>query len=311
MSQQICALVSENFPPKSKFAISDTPDLSSKTVIVTGGSAGLGKETVKHLLTHNAKVYIAARNRQKVEAAIRELQEETGNTAILLELDLASLRSVKVSAEQFLSKEDELHILFNNGGVMTPPVDMITSDGYDLQFGVNVLGHFYFTKLLLPALIKGAASSSDGEARVVNVSSSAFWFSTLDYSTLRDGPARVKKGPIGLYSQSKFGTTVFAHELALRYGDQGIVSTSLTPGVIKTDLQRHLHGIQAFVVDRTASPVSKGVLTQLYAGTHPEGANLNGEYLMPYARVSSRPETLDEETEKRLWDWLEEQVKHV
>jgi NAD(P)-dependent dehydrogenase (short-subunit alcohol dehydrogenase family) len=306
------ALLSENFPPKSKFAVTEIPDLSSKTIIVTGGNTGLGKETVKHLLTHNAKVYIAARSQDKAEAAINELYEETGKRAIFLKLDLANLKSVKASAEAFLSKESELHILFNNGGVMTPPIDMLTDDGYDLQFGTNVLGHFYFTKLLLPALVRGATASSDGKARVVNVSSSALWFTTLDYNTFRDGPARVKKGKTDLYAQSKFGMTVFAHELARRYGDQGIVTTSLTPGVIKTDLQRHIRGVQAFIVNRIANPVSQGVVTQLYAGTHPDGAKLNGKYLMPFARVVPvRPETLDKQTGLQLWDWLEKQIENV
>jgi len=308
----LTALLKENFPPKSKFAVTDIPDLSFKVIIVTGGNTGLGKETVKHLLSHNAKVYLAARNQQKAEAAIHDLYQDTGKTAIFLKLDLANLQAVKEAAEEFLSKESELHVLFNNGGVMTPPVDMLTSDGYDLQFGTNVLGHFYFTKLLLPALLKGAKASLDGKARVVNVSSSALYLSKLDYDTFRDSPARVKKGTISLYSQSKFGNTVFAHELARRYGDQGIVSTSLTPGVIDTDLQRHLRGVKAFIVNLTVNPVSKGALTQLYAGTHPDGANLNGKYLMPFARVTPvRPETLDEETGRKLWDWLEEQVQHV
>jgi len=285
-------------------------------MLVTGGNTGLGKETVKNLLSHNAKVYLAARSRDKAEEAIRELEQQTGKTAIWLPLDLANLRSIKTSAEEFLStcssKEEELHVLFNNGGVMTPPIELLTADGYDLQFGTNCLGHFYLTKLLLPALLSGARSSPDGKARVVNVSSTALYFSTLDFDTFRDGPKRVKKGTIGLYAQSKFGNTVFAHELARRYGDRGIVSTSLSPGVIKTDLQRHLRGLQAWIVDHTANPVERGVLTQLYAGTHPEGADLNGKFLIPFARViPARAETLDEETGRKLWDWLEEQVKDI
>ncbi|KAL6306485.1 hypothetical protein BKA93DRAFT_729246 [Sparassis latifolia] len=306
-----CALKSENFPPKTKFTVENIPDLSSKVMIVTGGNTGLGKE-VSHLLTHNAKVYLAARSQVKAEDAIRELHKETGKTAIFLKLDLANLSAIKASAEDLLSKEPELHVLFNNGGVMTPPVEHLTSDGYDLQFGTNTLGHFYFTKLLMPALLRGAQTSSDGKARVVNTSSSALYFSTLDFDTFRDGPERLKKSTTRLYAQSKFGNTVFAHELARRYGGQGIVSTSLTPGVIKTDLQRHLHGVKAFVVNLTANPIPQGALTQLYAGTHPEGAELNGKYLMPFARVVPvRPETLDEETGKKLWDWLEEQVEDM
>lgn len=129
---------------------------------------------------------------------------------------------------------------------MIPPVQQITTDGYDLQFGTNVLGHFYFTKLLLPALLAGAKTSRDGHARVVNTSSSMHLAAGLDFNTFKDGPARKAAGTQKLYSQSKNvshpadclrprfdfaqGNVVFATELARRYGDQGIVSTSLNPG---------------------------------------------------------------------------------
>ena len=95
---------------------------------------------MKALLQHNAKVYLAARSRTKAEDAIKDLKEMTGKDAIFLELDLSSLKSVRKAAEEFLSKERELHILFNNGGVMATPIEQLTAEGYDLQFGTNVLG---------------------------------------------------------------------------------------------------------------------------------------------------------------------------
>jgi len=158
---------------------------------------------------------------------------------------------------------------------MAPPIEQVTTQGYDLQFGTNVLGalshnfqgstqpifflgHFYFTKLLIPALLAGAQSSPDGKARVVNTSSSASLFiGEVDFNTLKDTPARKKRAPEMLYSQSKLvgvfaysqitpfklhiqGNVLFSNELARRYGDQGIVSTSLNPGNLKSDIQRHL-----------------------------------------------------------------------
>ena len=92
---------------------------------------------------------------------------------------------------------------------MKPPVEMLTDDGYDLQFGTNVVGHFYFTKLIMPALLAAAATSSDGTARVVNTSSNGHWFGDLDYNTFRDSPARRKKSPMTLYGQSKTVCLVF------------------------------------------------------------------------------------------------------
>jgi NAD(P)-dependent dehydrogenase (short-subunit alcohol dehydrogenase family) len=101
------------------------------------------------------------------------------------------------------SKEKELHVLFNNGGVMVPPIEQLTEDGYDLQFGTNVLGHYYFTILLLPALLAGTITSGDGKARVVNTSSSTHMFSNMNFDTFTDGLARKKAGTQTLYSQSK------------------------------------------------------------------------------------------------------------
>ncbi|KAH7913059.1 hypothetical protein BJ138DRAFT_1146934 [Hygrophoropsis aurantiaca] len=305
--------IREAAPPASTFSVENMPDLTGKVVIVTGGSTGIGKETAKALLAHGAKVYIATRNQSAAEKAIRDLEQETGHEATFLKLDLAELKSIKAAVAEFLSKETRLHVLFNNAGVMAPPVDLITTDGYDLQFGTNVLGHFYFTQLLLPTLIASARDSLDGQVRVVTTSSSGHLFGNLDFNTFKDGPARKKLSTNTLYCQSKFGNIVFALELAKRYGNQGIVSTSLNPGNIQSDLQRHIPElarkfINAFVLHSTP----KGALTQLYAGTAPEAAELNGKYLIPWARVSSpRKATQDHKLGQALWEWLEDQVKDV
>ncbi|KAG9045159.1 hypothetical protein FS837_006927 [Tulasnella sp. UAMH 9824] len=203
----MASMLSEFFPPKPKFNPErDIPDLSGKVVIVTGGNTGIGKQTIQVLLSKNAKVYMAARSKAKAEAAIAELKRITGKDPLFLQLDLANLDSVTKSANEFMSKESSLHLLFNNGGVMIPPLDQLTSDGYDLQFGTNVLGHSHFTLCLLPALLEGAKSSSDRKARVVNTSSNAAaMINKIDFDTLRDGPKRRKMGRWNLYSQSKLG----------------------------------------------------------------------------------------------------------
>ncbi|KAF9055839.1 hypothetical protein BJ165DRAFT_1412265 [Panaeolus papilionaceus] len=307
--------ISEGFPPKSQFKVEDIPDLTGKVIIVTGANTGVGKETAKALLNHNAKVYMAARSQEKAEEAIAQLKKETGKEGIWLKLDLADLNSIKSAAEEFAKKEKELHVLFNNAGVMVPPVDMVTTQGYDLQFGTNVLGHFYFTKLLLPNLLAGAKSSPDGKARVVNTSSSASLFiNGLDFNTFKDGKPRQRKGAQMLYSQSKLGNILYSNALARKYGDQGIVSTSLNPGNLKTDLARHLPNFVRYIMNTLILyPAADGALTQLYAGTAPEGAELNGKYLIPWARVGTRPNPIgfDEKLQEELWAWLEEQVKDV
>ncbi|KAF8985126.1 NAD-binding protein [Cyathus striatus] len=306
-------MLSQTFPPKPTFTIEDIPDLTGKIVIVTGANTGVGKETAKALLLRNAKVYVAARSQEKAEQAITELKEQTGKEAVFLKLDLGDLPSIRKSAEEFQSKEEELHILFNNAGVMRPPIDSLTAQKYDLQFGTNVLGHFYFTKLLLPTLLATAKSCPDRNVRVVTTSSSGHELSSgINFDTLKDTPKRKKKNPMDLYSQSKLGNVLIANEFARRYGEQGLVSTACNPGNLKSDLQRNLNGIENVVVKPLLFPTAHGALTQLYAGTSLEGATLNGEYLIPWARVGKASKTgRDLELAAKLWEWCEEQVASV
>lgn len=307
----VCGVINQSFPPKPEWGVEDIPDLTGKVVIVTGGNAGVGKETCKALLSKNAKVYMASRSKAKADGAITELKEATGKEAIFLPLDLADLASVETSVQIFKSLETNLHILFNNGGVMTPPMEQLTSDGYDLQFGTNVLGHWYFTWLLLPTLQSTAKASPDGHARiVVTASSVAMFTTTIDWGILRDEPVRKKRGIQALYAQSKFGNIVVAQELAKRYGADGIMTASVNPGNLKTDLQRHLTGIQKWLTDAILYPAPFGALTQLYAGTSPAGAESNGKYFIPWAREGQVPKGADDpELGKKLWGWLEEQVQ--
>ncbi|KAG8747717.1 hypothetical protein FRC10_011844 [Ceratobasidium sp. 414] len=319
----------ETFPGQPRWSIDQIPDLTGQVMIVTGGNAGIGRETCKVLLNKGAKVYLAARSKSKADEAIEWLKSETGGKApVFLQLDLADLASVRRAVDEFKQKEQKLDVLFNNGGVMTPPIDMKTSTGYDIQFGTNVLGHYLFTVLLLPVLIHTAQTSPRGHARVVNVASSGHWFAPkggVDYSTLvpNDPTSEARRRKLGtqrLYAQSKWGNVVFANELARRYESQGVISTSLHPGGIKTELQRHLtlgsiaetlllNAVHAFQ-NSLLWPAPYGALTQLYAGTTPEGNRFSGQYLIPWARHSkSRADTWDEEAGRKLWAWLEEQVK--
>ncbi|KAI0961006.1 hypothetical protein AcV7_000228 [Taiwanofungus camphoratus] len=253
----------QSFPPKSKFSTDQIPDLAERVIIVTGGNVGIGKETVKALLEHNAKVYMASRNKEKAEAAIKELKIATGKEAIFLELDLSNLLSVMKAAEEFMGKEQELHVLFNNAGVMTPPRELVTADGYDLQFGTNVIGHFLFTELLMPALIAGKDTSPDKHARVITTSSAGAYPGSLHWDTFKDDPARRKMTTYSLYYQSKFANVVVARQVAKRYADKGIVSLSCNPGQIYTELWRYTPNMLLRLVRLVLYPAPMGALTQL------------------------------------------------
>ncbi|KIL55063.1 hypothetical protein M378DRAFT_91451 [Amanita muscaria Koide BX008] len=298
-------------PPKAKFSVDDIPDLAGKVIIVTGGSTGIGREIVKALLSHNAKVYILTRNREKTEATIAELKELTSNEAHFIRCDLSDLKSIKVAAEEFTSKEQELHVLINNAGISSPPIGQLTAQGYDAQFGTNVLGHFYLTKLLLPTL--SSTSKNPGQkVRIVNMSSLGHMSHPLDFETFTDTPKRRKRSPWYLYCQSKFGNIVHAVELARRYGGEGVVSTSVHPGMIRSELGRHMTPVVQWFVDLIFFPTPLGALTPLYAATSPKAESLNGKYLVPWGRVGEpSKKTQDQKVGTQFWEWCEEQVKDI
>ncbi|KAF9524304.1 hypothetical protein CPB83DRAFT_898051 [Crepidotus variabilis] len=198
-----------------------SPDLTGRVIIVTGANAGVGKETAKALLSHNAKVYLAARSKEKAEAAIRELKQLTGQEGIFLKLDLSELSSVKAAAEEFLS------------GVMVPPHGQLTSQGYDSQFVTNVLGHFHFTTLLLPALIAGKNTSPNKKARVVTTSSGE------------------KTSVESLYKDSKLGNILFANEFVPLF--QVVTLPSSTPRAKRSEL----HGLLPAYCEEDAHQLSR------------------------------------------------------
>ncbi|KAH9005646.1 NAD-P-binding protein [Lactarius hatsudake] len=320
MAEKNIGTIGQFFPPKPTWTAADVPDQTGKTVVVTGGNGGIGRETARVLLSKGARVYIATRSEEKSQKAIEELKKETGKDSIFfLKLDLADLVSIKAAAEEYTSKETELHTLYNNGGVMNTPIDDVTTQGFDMQFGTNVLGHFYLTKLLLPVLTATAKNFPAGTVRVVNVSSIAHQYGApegIRWATLARGneslEARKKLTSTKLYGQSKLGNILFSKELARRYGAEGIVSTSLHPGVINTDLARSSGLFLNFIGLMIGYNVSYGAITSLYAGTAPAAGELNGKHFTVWARLTvPSKKALDAELGKKLWEWCEEQVKDI
>ncbi|EJT98177.1 NADP-binding protein [Dacryopinax primogenitus] len=307
-------LLSFIFPPKSRFSFDDIPDQSGRIAIITGGNSGIGMVACKVLLSKGAKVYMASRSKERALPAINQLKQATGKTDIhLLELDLADLQSVRRAAEEFTRKENRLHMLFNNGGVMTPPIEQLTKQGYDLQFGATVLGHAYLTKLLLPVLLS-TAEEAPGKVRVVHTSSCGHANAVeggIDIKTLTDGPARTKAGTWQMYFQSKWGNAAYSSELAGRYGSQGLVSIAFDPGNIRTSLHKNMPKLGYYILNTILlyDLEPYGGLQILYAGTMPQAGKLNGCYLVPWARIGNvKPDTRDPSLGARLWQWCEEEI---
>ncbi|KIK64217.1 hypothetical protein GYMLUDRAFT_259214 [Collybiopsis luxurians FD-317 M1] len=310
----IWTFITQIFPPSPEWSVDRIPDLTGKVAIVTGGNVGLGKETCKQLLLKGCTVWLAARSKSKGEEAIAELKEETGKEALFLSLDLSDLKAVKESTEKFKSQSTALHILVCNAGVMAPPIDQLSVQGYDLQFGVNVLGHFLFIHKLLPLL--KSTSNSVNETRVVWVSSTVqyyFFHHPINYDNLTDTPSRRKIGVYQLYAQSKFITTMLGYHLAkLLAQDQtsNVICIHLDPGNIKTDLARHVSTIERVLLNLILKPISLGVLSQLFAATDPRAAQYNGRYLRPWARLGEpNPATKNEAEQQKMWDYCMTLVK--
>ncbi|XP_071324812.1 retinol dehydrogenase 12 isoform X2 [Trachinotus anak] len=208
--------------------------LDGKTVLITGANTGIGKETSRELARRGARVVMACRDLTRAEWAAEEIRRTTGNgNVVIRHLDLASMYSVRQFAKDFLDSEDRLDILINNAGVMMCP-KWLTEDGFETQLAVNHLGHFLLTNMLLPKLKSSAPS------RVVNVSSIAHQGGRIDFDDLFF--SRRPYSSLESYRQSKLANVLFSRELAGRLRGAGVSSFCLHPGVIRTELGRHVQG---------------------------------------------------------------------
>jgi NAD(P)-dependent dehydrogenase (short-subunit alcohol dehydrogenase family) len=284
----------------------DIPDQKKRSAIVTGASSGIGYETARVLAEKNAKVIIAVRNIQKGNAAAEKILSQHPKTDIdVMELDLASLKSVRKFADEFKKRYDQLDLLINNAGVMIPPYTK-TADGFELQFGTNHLGHFALTGLLLD-LIKAKPGS-----RIVNLASSAHKYGKLDFNDLNWEKRRYKK--MRAYGDSKIANLYFTYELQKRLeknGGKTIVIAS-HPGWTATELQRYSRLI-SFLNNYFAQNIKMGALPTLYAavGEDVKGSDYYGPSRLREMRgyskkVESNKLSHNEEIAEKLWDVSEE-----
>ena len=212
--------------------------LDGKTVVITGGNTGIGKETAIDLAGRNARVILACRSAEKGEKAAVEVREKSGNDDVVFrQLDLASLTSVRQFAAKVLEEEPRIDILINNAGVMACPHSK-TEDGFEMQFGVNHLAHFLLTNLFLDRL-KEAPS-----ARIVNVSSLAHVMGSMNFDDLNWEKSYDRWQA---YGQSKLANILFTRSLAKRLEGTNVTVNSLHPGSIATELQRNVEGFHLMV----------------------------------------------------------------
>lgn len=302
----------------------DIPSLQEKVIIVTGGNAGLGEETIFQLLQHEpAKVYLAARSQEKARTAINRIQQrlieqKAATPAALqwLQLDLSDLKSVQAAAEEVLRNERRLDIIVLNAGIMASPPSK-TPSGHDLQLGTNHIGHFLLVKLLVPLLEHTASSVIDSDVRVITVSSEAHHLAPTNMFDLIVNHERLcSSSNYTRYGVSKAANIVFAAEFARRYESSRILSVSLHPGIILTNLYSYTKDTNLLV--RCGLPpvahflfddVRHGSLNALWCASARRDSLSNGKYHTPVGRARPSYWAEDRELARKLWSWTEEQVK--
>lgn len=282
----------------SGFTVADIPDLTGQTAVVTGANSGIGLETAKALTAHGARVIIAVRDEAKGRRAA-EAMPAPGTTEVR-PLDLASLDSVRAFAKAW--DGSPIDLLINNAGVMIPPLTR-TSDGFELQFGTNHLGHFALTNLLLPHVT--------GNGRVVTVSSGAHKLGEIDFDDLNWEHGKYRRWRA--YGQSKLANLLFTKELQRRLAEAGssILSMAAHPGYAATNLQsRSDSKLMEFAMGTLgnrllAQDAAGGALPTLYAATQDLPGDTfvgpkNGMRGAP-APCSRGAAASDEQAARRLW----------
>ncbi|KAJ5380701.1 uncharacterized protein N7496_003129 [Penicillium cataractarum] len=300
-----------NFNPDKEI-----PDLTGKSIFITGGTNGLGAQSAIHLAKHNAShIYISGRNAASAEKIITQIRDTGSKSEVqFIKCDLASLSSVKEAAKQFLSQSPTLDILMCNAGIMAKPPSL-TTDGYELQFGTNHLGHALLIKKLLPLLEK--TSTAGGDARIVTLTSEGMFLHPkggIVFDNLKTVQDFWVGGPWRRYGQSKLANMLYAREISRRY--PGITSVSVHPGVVSTELVGNSKFMDRALIHITnlgnVLQPEEGAYNQVWAATTPREKLENGMYYEPVGKLAQKKldkTGRDDNLAKRLWEWTEEALK--
>lgn len=277
-----------------------TEDLTGKTVIITGTNTGIGKETALEMAKRRARVIMACRNMEACKEARRSIALETRNKHVYCqECDLASQESIRSFAKEIKERESRVDILINNAGVMRCKKSA-TKEGIELQLGTNHMGHFLLTNLLLDK-VKASAPS-----RIVNLSSSAHHRGRINFSDL-NSDEKYDEGEA--YSQSKLANILFTRELAERLTGSGVTCNAVHPGIVFTDIGRHMSINNSWLAKIFLYPFlwallktpRQGAQTTIYVALNSELENVSGKYFSNKAEAQVSEAALDREAAKRLW----------
>jgi NAD(P)-dependent dehydrogenase (short-subunit alcohol dehydrogenase family) len=310
-----------------KWTAAEMPSQAGRRALITGANSGIGYYAALELARKRAHVVMACRDRTKGDAArSRLLAAVPGASVEVTVLDLASLASVRALAEAELARGEGLDLLINNAGVMAPKRRLETVDGFEVQFGTNVLGHFLLTALLLPALER-AGERGPQRARVVTLASIAHKRGRIHFDDLQ---ATQRYSPMESYSQSKLADLMFAFELERRLraaggAAAGVISVAAHPGVANTNLfqvgefsafERAARRWVGVAIGALLNTEADGALPTLYAATSPDA--VGGGYYGPQGWLEMRggdagpaqvaKQARDQAVATRLWEACEEMI---
>ncbi|KUJ22934.1 NAD(P)-binding protein [Mollisia scopiformis] len=296
--------------------------LSGKVYLVTGGNAGIGYETILHLARKDAKVYMGCRSSTKGNAAIASIHGLVPHADVqLLILDHMDLTSVVSAANELKTKENRLHGLVNNAGIMAVPFET-SKDGYESQWQTNYLAHFLLTHHLLPLMLATAKVSTPGDVRIVNVTSGGHATFAPRAGIDFEDTNQTRGGVWSRYGQSKLANVLHAKELNRFYGPDGtkksegqIWTAAVHPGHIYTDLSKNAQfaGPLSKPVAATLNclgvfiPADKGSFTSVFcAASQDMKADMSGEYFVPLGKVGKPSKHANNpDMAEKLWQWTE------
>lgn len=284
--------------------------LNGKVVIITGANSGIGFESAKALAARGAQVILACRNMKSAEDTARRIKNELnkfGNNLVPMEIDLGNLASIKRFAEEVKKSHREIDILINNAGVSYPKnVRKTTHDGFEVHFGINHLGHFLLTLLLVDTIKKSKFS------RIIIVSSKLHENATLNIDDLMAD--NIKQATNNLYANSKLANMYFCKELARRLRGSNVNVYALCPGWVFTGLFRNhnpkwyhyvLFSPIAFLFMKSAE---QGAQTVIYCATEPQLVNESG-YLYRDCKKYTSKHNFDDQLGLKLWEVSEKMLQ--
>ncbi len=270
--------------------------LQGKTILITGATNGLGKETALQLAKMGGNVVIVGRNPEKTRNTVEQIRSQSGNPSIdSIVADLSSMAQVHQAAEEFKQKHQRLDVLVNNAGMYFSKRQE-SVDGYEMTFALNHLSYFLLTNLLMDRLIASAPS------RVVNVSSAAHLGARIDFEDIQNHHYDMLG--FGPYGRSKLANIMFTYELARRLEGSDVTANALHPGSVNTGFNKN-NSLGMRLAMAIVAPFSltteEGAQTQIYLAASSEVEDVTGKYFVRCQATNSSPASYNVEAQKKLW----------